>query len=115
VQPLDQALRLEEAGFDLRDIPAGRAHGAGEHDADPAGLTHAHEPAGVLHIELARHAEPQRGLSHVVQGDVCEEHAPQLEQRPASRPEGPVAGRGVEQPRKHAGSQVGALGAKGVL
>src|SRR5215208_2397799 len=96
-QPLDKTLHLEETGFDLRDVPASRAHGAGEHDPDPAGLTHTHESAGVLRIELARHAEPQRGLSEVVLRDVCEEHAPQLEQRPASRPEGPVTGRGVEQ------------------
>src|SRR5215218_8072871 len=95
--------------------PASRAHGAGEHDADPADLTHAHEPAGVLRIELARHAEPQRGLSQVVLRDVCEEHAPQLEKRRASRPEGPVTGRGVEQPRQHTGSQKAAFGAKGVL
>src|ERR671911_341049 len=78
-QPLDQTLRLEETGFDLRDVPASRAHGAGEHYADPAGLTHAHEPASVVRTCLARHAEPQRGLSQVVLQDVCEEHAPELE------------------------------------
>src|SRR5215207_11342514 len=114
-QSLDKTLRLEETGFDLRDVPASRTHTTGEHNADPAGLTHAHEPAGVLRIELARHAEPQRGLSQVVLRDVCEEHAPQLEKRRASRPEGPVTGRGVEQPRQHTGSQKAAFGAKGVL
>src|SRR5215216_4221835 len=114
-QPLDKTLRLEETGFDLGDVPACSTHGAGEHNAYPACLTHAHEPACVLHIELARHAEPQRGLSEFVLRNVCKEHAPHLEQRPASRPEGPVTGRGVEQARQHTGSQKAALGAKGIL
>src|SRR5918995_6777702 len=114
-QSLDKTLRLEETGFDLRDVPASRTHTTGEHDADPAGLTHAHEPAGVLRTCLARHAEPQRGLSQAFLRDVCEEHAPQLEQRPTSRPESPVTGRGVEQTRQHTGSQKAALGAKGIL
>src|SRR5215218_92161 len=45
----------------------------------------------------------------------CKEHAPHLEQRPASRPEGHVTGRSVEQARQHTGSQKAALGAKGIL
>ena len=74
--------------------PAGRTVPASTTPILPSSLTPMSPPASCAPVSPVM--RNRRAASRIVRRSVGEENATQLEQRHASRPEGPVAGRRVE-------------------